>query len=225
MAKPKVTRAQRKEGAKLRDDRRTAERLRRQKASRRKPARRTLGGRIRLRMHSWSRSARRGIVATVVLVAALTVWWAAEDSATHTAEDTHLVRTVPTREVQVVNRSSDWFAPTSGPPLDVDIDGKPVRLGHGVFDARDLSVGNMITVVVNPTDNNHVVAVGAPGDRDDTASDWVVTAVSTGVAAALLAAVVSAVLLGPELEAWEEKRRTMQRDGIAATAFQGARRP
>ena len=219
-----MTRTQRKEGAEMREARRTAERLRRQKASRRKRARRTLGGRLLLRVHSWSRGARRGIVAAFVVLAAATVWWAAADSATHTAEETLLVRTIPAREVQVVKRSSDWFAPKSGPSIYVDIDGKAVRLEHGVFDARDLSVGSMITVVVDPLDRNHVVAVGAPGNWDDTTSDWVVTAAATGVAAAFFLSMIAALLLGPEIDAWEEKRRAAQREKTTATALQGARR-
>ncbi len=218
-----MTRAQRKESAELREARRTAERLRRQKASRRKRTRRTLGGRIALRVHSWSRGARRGIVAAFVVLAAATVWWAADDSATHTAAETLLVRTIPAREVQVVKRSSDWFAPKSGPWVDVDIDGTPVRLEHGMFNARDLSVGNKIAVVVDPADRNHVVAVGGPGAWDDTTSDWVVTAVFAGVAAAFFSVLVAAFFLGPEIDAWEEKRRTAQREKAAAVS-QGARR-
>ena len=225
MATSKKTRTQRREGAELREARRTAERLRRQKASRRKLARRTPGGRILLRVHSWSSGARRGTVAALVVLAAATVWWAAEVSATHTAEDTLLVRTIPAREVQVVKRSSDWFAPKSGPSVDVDIDGKAVRLGHGVFDARDLTVGSKIAVVVDPSDRSHIVAVGVPGDWDDTTSDWVVTAAATGVGTAFFLCMIAAVLLGPELEAWEAKRRTTQREKAAVAALKGASRP
>ena len=141
----------------------------------------------------------------------------------HLAEEFRLVQTVPAREVQVVKRSSNWFAPKSGPWVDVDIDGRPVRLEHGMFDARDLSMGSQIAVVVDPTDRNHVVAVGEPGDWDDTSGDGVVAAVSTGVAAVFLSAMVAAFFLGPEIEAWDEKRRTAQREKAAAVS-QGARR-
>lgn len=223
MAKPTMTRAQRKESAELREARRTAERLRRQKASRRKRARRTLGGRILLWVHSWSRGARRGIVAAFVALAAATVWWAADDSATHTASETLLVRTIPAREVQVVKRSSDWFAPKNGPWVDVDIDGTPVRLKHGMFNARDLTVGNNVTVVVDPKDRNHVVAVGEPGDWDDATSDWIGTAVAAGVAAAFFSSMIAAFFLGPEIEAWEEKRRTAQCKKTAAVSQEACR--
>ncbi|GAA1498200.1 hypothetical protein GCM10009628_32040 [Paeniglutamicibacter kerguelensis] len=74
MAKSTITRAQRKESADLREVRRTAERLRRRKASRRKRTRRTLGGRIALAVHFWSRGARRGIVAAFVVLTAVPVW-------------------------------------------------------------------------------------------------------------------------------------------------------
>lgn len=116
------------------------------------------------------------------------------------------MRTIPAREVQVVKRSSDWFAPKSGPWVDVDIDGTPVRLEHGMFNARDLSVGNKIAVVVDPADQNHVVAVGGPGAWDDTTSDWVITAVFAGVTAAFFSFLVAAFFLGPEIEAWENRR-------------------
>lgn len=163
MAAPKLTRTQRKQGAELRETRRTAERLRRQRATYRKRNKPGVFERLCRVIHSWHVALRVTLLMVVVVLGTAAFATTLAHERQHDERDRLLVQSVPAQAALWAGTRTRSFTAY------VDIDGRRVDLDRDPPMFSDERVGETIMVVVDPKDPNHVIAANfdeshAPGD-------------------------------------------------------------
>lgn len=161
LASPKTTRAQRKAGAELREARRTAERLRRQRASYRKRHKPGIFERMQGVFHSWHVAVRGSLLAIVAIlgIVLFSVGSAVEER--QYEADKALVQTVEAQDALWVE--SPWWKNGKSNTVYVEIAGQRVALDRSPPMFSGHQVGDMIRVVVDPQDESRLVAA----DFDD----------------------------------------------------------
>ena len=208
LASPKMTRSQRKAGAELREARRTAERLRRQRASYRKRHNPGIFERMLGAVHSWHVAVRgTTLVAVAILGIALFLVGSGIEERRYEA-DKALVNAVEPQAVLWTATSRKGFT------THVETDGRRVSLDRSppMFSGQD--EGDTIMVVVDPDDESHVVAA----NFDDTylpvepMDHIIVFLAAAGVFLVSFGGVYLAVLffLYPELRALTRKVRAIK---------------
>ncbi|MGL3805360.1 hypothetical protein ACSYDW_04625 [Paeniglutamicibacter sp. R2-26] len=156
LASPKTTRAQRKAGAELREARRTAERLRRQRASYRKRHKPGIFERMLGVVHSWPVAVRGSLLAifAVLGIVLFSVGSAVEEQ--QYEADKMLVQTVEAQDALWVE--SPWWKSGKSNTIYVEVAGQRVALDRNPPMFSDQHVGDIVRVVVDPQDESRVVA-------------------------------------------------------------------
>lgn len=151
-----MTRAQRKAGAELREARRTADRLRRQRASHRKRHKPGIFERMLGVVHSWHVAVRGSLLASVAIlgIVLFSVGGAVEER--QYEADKVLVQTVEAQDALWV--VSPWWKNGKSNTVYVEVAGQRLALDRSPPMYSDQQVGDVIRVVVDPQDESHVVA-------------------------------------------------------------------
>lgn len=204
-----MTRSQRKASAELRESRRTAERLRRQRASYRKHNKPGIFTRLLGTFHSWH-VAVRGLLLVLVVIVGIT-WIHTESTAAeeHRVADIALVQSVESQDALVVNRP--WWSNGKTETTYVEIQGQRVLLSHGGYPDVGPSVGSTIQVVVDPADKSHIVATNFDDPYVPTDFlDYLVSFIPIGliiIFSLTCTYLIAFLFLGPELLALAGKVR------------------
>lgn len=162
-------------------------------------------------IRAWPRGARRGLLAFSVVLALFGVWLVVAAETEHSHGDRALMATEPVREVRLVKEPPAFFPTKGGPVIKAEIDGRLVPLEHGDFEKRELSDGDMLKVVIDPTDPQHLVAVGEPPALDRDAERLFFVWLASGGLATVFAALSGWLLMKPELEPVLARTRTTKR--------------
>ena len=192
-----MTRAQRKASVELREARRTAERVRRQRAFYRKRHKQGTFERVLGVLHSWHVAVRTSLLVVIVVLGIVIFSIGSGIEEKHYEADKAMVKTAESQPVLWTDTSRKGFTAY------VELEGQSVALDRSPPMFSPQREGDTIMVVIDPEDESHVVAA----NFDDTY--WPVEPIDQIVALVMVAAVASAVLLfvggvasfflGPEL--------------------------
>lgn len=203
-----MTRAQRKASAELREARRTAERVRRQRASYRKHHKPGFFQRLLGVVHTWHVAVRTSLLVVVVVLGSVIFSIGSSIEEEHYEADQAMVNATESQPVLWTGTGRKSFTAY------VELEGQRVALDRSPPMFSPQRVGDTIMVVVDPKDKSHVVAA----NFDDTY--WPVEPIDQIVALSMAAMVACAILLlivgiamlflGPELRLLAIKVRTIK---------------